>query len=76
MYPKLKQGICKMNVMVDFICVDLAELLEHEPSETYKMKNSCPQLDSNPQPSDPESFVLRITFVHHGSEWWEMFKNI
>ena len=36
----------KVYVMVDFICIGLLEL-RGVRTENYKMKNSCPQRDSN-----------------------------
>ena len=42
-----------MYVIVDFICMGLAELNEeHKTNENYKMKKSCQQWDSNSQPQD------------------------
>ena len=43
----LKQGISPDYGMVDFICMGLLDLWRAR-TENYKMKNSCPQLDSNP----------------------------
>ena len=43
----LQQGISSEYVMVDFICMVLLDLCGAR-TENYKMKNYCPQWDSNP----------------------------
>ena len=43
--------------MVDFICMDLLDLLGTR-TENYKMKSACPQWDSNPGPSAYEVNTL------------------
>ena len=40
--------------MADFICMGLFDPWEAQ-TENFKMKNSCPQLDSNPGPSAYEA---------------------
>ena len=42
-----------MDVMLDFICMGPVDLSWSASKATkYKMKNPCPQWDSNPQPWD------------------------
>ena len=59
----LKQGssitISSENVVVDFICMGLLELWGAW-AENFKMKNSCPQWDSNLIPSVYEANLLSI----------------
>ena len=43
--------------MVDFICIGLLDL-RGVRTKNYKMKNSCPQCDSNPEPSAYEANAL------------------
>ena len=58
----LKQGISSEYVMVDFICMDLFNLFGTR-TENYKMKNFCPQWDSNLGPSAYEANVPRVHLV-------------
>ena len=46
----LKQGISSEYAIVDFICMGLLDPWGAW-TENNKMKNSCPQWDSNPGPS-------------------------
>ena len=48
----LKQGISSEYAMVDFICMGFLDLWGVR-TKNYKMKNSCPQWDSNPGSSKP-----------------------
>ena len=57
-----KQGISSEYVIVDFICLGLFDLWG-ERTENYKMKNSCPQWDSNPGLSAYETDSLRIALL-------------
>ena len=50
----LKQGISSEYVMVDFSCFGILDLFGTR-TEHYKMKNSCPQWESNPGPSAYEN---------------------
>ena len=58
----LKPGISSEYVMVDFICEVLLEL-RGTLIENYKIKNSCPQRDSNPVPFACESNALTIALL-------------
>ena len=58
----LKQGISLEYVMVDFICIGFLDHLGTQ-TENYKMKNSCPQLDSNPGPSAYEANALSFELL-------------
>ena len=48
--------------MVDFICMGLVDLWWAR-TENYKMKNSCPQLDSNSRPSAYEANALSVELL-------------
>ena len=58
----LKQGITSAYVMVDFICMGIL-YLRGARTENYKMKNSCPQWDSNPGPSAYEANALKVELL-------------
>ena len=58
-----KHGISSEYVMVDFICMGLLDLLG-ALTENYKMKNACPQLDSNPGPSAFEAMSLSVAYLN------------
>ena len=58
----LKQGISSEYVMVDFISMGLFDLFETR-TENHKMKNSCPQWDSNPGPSAYEANALSVKLL-------------
>ena len=48
-----------MDVMLDFICMGAVDLPGvRRKRQNTKWKNSCPQLDSNPQPLDLKSDAL------------------
>ena len=61
----LKQGISSEYVMVDFISMGLLDMGGARP-EGYKMKNACPQWDSNLRPSSYEANakLFHLTAVH------------
>ena len=48
--------------MVDFICMGLLDL-GWARTENYKIKNSCPEWDSNPGPSAYEPIVLSVELL-------------
>ena len=58
----LTQGISSEYVMVDFICMDFLDLWGAR-TENYKMKNSCPQLDSNPGSSAYKASSLSVALI-------------
>ena len=58
----LKQGISSEYVIVDFIRMGLLDLWG-APTENYKMKNSCPQWDSNQGPSAYEANALSVELL-------------
>ena len=62
--PWFKQGIHSEYVIVDFICMGLVDLLEAQ-TQNYKMKNSCPQFDSNLGPSAYEANMLSWYYIEH-----------
>ena len=55
----LNRSISLDYVMVDFICMGLLDLFGTR-TENYKMKNSCPQWDSNPGPSAYAANALSV----------------
>ena len=55
----LKQCISSEYVMVELICMGLFGT----QTENNKMKNSCPQLDSNPGPSAYEANALCVEIL-------------
>ena len=59
----LKQDIGLVYVIVDFICMGLLDLWG-ALKENYKMKNSSPQWDSNPVPSDNEANSLGVALLN------------
>ena len=65
----LQQDVSLEYIIVDFICIGLLDLFGAR-AENFKMKNSCPQLDSNPVPFayDANSLgvaPLDLTFIEH-----------
>ena len=48
--------------MVDFICIGLLDLWWAR-TESYKMKHSCPQWDSNPGPSAYEANAQSVQLL-------------
>ena len=51
-----------MYFVVDFICMGLLDL-RGEQTENYKMKNYCPQWDSNPGSSVYEAKSLSVAIL-------------
>ena len=58
----LKQGICLLYVMVDFIYMGLLDLLGDQ-TENYKMKNSCQYWDSKPGPFAFEANSVSVALL-------------
>ena len=58
----LKQGISSEYVMVELICMGIIDMWGAR-TENYKMKNSCPQWDSNPGPSACEANALSVELL-------------
>ena len=58
----LKQGISWEYVIVDFICMGLLDLWGMR-TVNYKMKNSCPQWDSNPGSSAYEANAVCVELL-------------
>ena len=58
----LKQGISSEYIMVDFICIGLRDLWGVR-TENYKMKNSNPKWNSNPEPSVYEAKSLSVALL-------------
>ena len=58
----LKQGISAEYAMVDFICMGLLDL-RWARTENYKIKNSCPQWDSNQGPSAYDASTLSVELL-------------
>ena len=58
----LKQSISSEYAMIDFICMGSLDLWGAR-TENYKMKNSCPQWDSNPGLYAYESNALSVELL-------------
>ena len=57
-----KTGVTSEYVLFDFICMSLRDMCGAR-TENYKMKNYCPQWDSNPGPYAYEANALSVELL-------------